>query len=126
MSKDPDCLRLASLHAIAVDFQKSGKPVNSNLIPKCPRKRPDWSASELIPKLSRDFYPSRRALGELFRNVELPELQPTHSVEVGQGVDNILGRLRHFSLNDSPVLDDPISGDRMPEWRFTVGSDWLK
>jgi len=48
-------------------------------------------------------------LGELFRNVELPELRPTHLAEAGQGVDDILGRFGRFSLNDSPVLDDPIS-----------------
>jgi len=106
MSKHPDCLRLASLHTIAVDFQKSGRPVDSNLIPKRPKMRPDWSAGELIYKLPTEFYPSRRALGELFRNVELPELR---LADPGPGVDDILGRFNHFSLNDSPVLDDPIS-----------------
>ncbi|EGE83653.2 RNA-dependent RNA polymerase, variant 2 [Blastomyces dermatitidis ATCC 18188] len=41
---DPQCLLLAELHSTAVDFSKSGVPVDLARIPKFPRYRPDFQA----------------------------------------------------------------------------------
>lgn len=43
---DPDCIILAKLSSDAVDFSKSGKPVDMSLVPKgTDRNRPDFMAS---------------------------------------------------------------------------------
>ncbi|KAL1965248.1 hypothetical protein VTN77DRAFT_6002 [Rasamsonia byssochlamydoides] len=41
---DPDCLTLAELHSTAVDFSKTGKPVDVSRIPRYPPYRPDFMA----------------------------------------------------------------------------------
>ncbi|KAH7104770.1 RdRP-domain-containing protein [Auriculariales sp. MPI-PUGE-AT-0066] len=67
----PDCLKLADLHSIAVDYPKSGKPVPHQAIPApSQKKRPDWNGSELTEN-NNDHYRSNRALGELFRAITL-------------------------------------------------------
>jgi hypothetical protein len=40
-TKHDACTRLAELHSDAVDFSKSGSPVDRNLIPRAPTERPD-------------------------------------------------------------------------------------
>lgn len=40
-TRDPHCLKLAELHSNAVDFSKSGRPVDITKLPKAPRYRPD-------------------------------------------------------------------------------------
>ena len=67
-------MTLANLHSDAVDYPKSGHPVPLEKIPKVKtRRRPDWHAPETIDLISSDkFYRSRRAIGHLFRAIELP------------------------------------------------------
>jgi RNA-dependent RNA polymerase len=69
--EDPDCLALAELHSKAVDFFKSGTPVH---IPELPpqkfRQQPDWSMGE-GKRHRTHFYTSDKALGQLFRAIEL-------------------------------------------------------
>lgn len=78
---DERCILLAKLHSDAVDYPKSGKPVKreqlSNLIPSM---KPDWMAPETRNKKSGNYYESRRAIGRLFRDVELP---PVHTTVAG-------------------------------------------
>ena len=38
---DPDCLKLAGLHSSAVDFSKTGRPVELSKLPKAEKARPD-------------------------------------------------------------------------------------
>lgn len=74
-SKDPDCILLAELASQAVDFAKSGIPADTNRIPRLHRReKPDWSAGETSTRDSENFYKSTRALGVLYRGVELPKL----------------------------------------------------
>lgn len=40
-TRDPDCIRLASLHSTAVDSSKTGIPVNIRDLPRAPFTRPD-------------------------------------------------------------------------------------
>ncbi|TCD63395.1 hypothetical protein EIP91_005603 [Steccherinum ochraceum] len=71
---DDDCLLLSQLHSDAVDYPKSGNPVPLEDIPRYKFKaQPDWSAPEISgkPDPSR-FYASQRAIGKLFRAIELP------------------------------------------------------
>lgn len=72
-----DCLTLAVLHSVAVDFPKTGKCVTQDQLPKqsTGRLKPDWYAGELVhPNAQQGFYKSTRILGHLFRAIELPVL----------------------------------------------------
>ncbi|KAF8609423.1 RdRP-domain-containing protein [Ceratobasidium sp. AG-I] len=70
---DPDCLTLAALHSKAVDFPKSGTPVNLSELPRFSGTRPDWDAGELGYRNTQYVYPSTRALGQLHRAIQLNE-----------------------------------------------------
>jgi len=71
----PDCLKLSELHSIAVDFPKTGRPIDLTQIPR-PKSwyKPDWSKDELGGD-EREYYPSQRALGHLFRAVKMPAVE---------------------------------------------------
>ncbi|PCH33549.1 RdRP-domain-containing protein [Wolfiporia cocos MD-104 SS10] len=72
---DPDCLRLSKLHSDAVDYPKSGSPVPLQQIPKLKFKaKPDWNAPETISSKAKGYYKSERAIGQLFRAIDLPAL----------------------------------------------------
>jgi RNA-dependent RNA polymerase len=61
---DPKCFQLAQLHSDAVDYPKSGNPVDLRKIPKPDMKvKPDWHAPETISDLSGKYYESMRAIG---------------------------------------------------------------
>ncbi|KAI0341621.1 RdRP-domain-containing protein [Trametopsis cervina] len=72
---DPDCLTLAQLHSDAVDYAKTGKPVPLQSIPRNNSSiKPDWSRPELaVGDNTKLFYESQRWLGQLFREIKLPE-----------------------------------------------------
>ncbi|KAK2811756.1 hypothetical protein FQN50_001794 [Emmonsiellopsis sp. PD_5] len=95
----PDCLRLAELHSTAVDFSKSGVPVDLDRIPRFPRYRPDFMApgprvhiEESLTLLEENeqmtvqdddddederpqtrFYKSTKVLGTLYRSIDEQE-----------------------------------------------------
>lgn len=73
---DDDCMTLAKLHSDAVDYPKSGKPVDRSKIPGWKhRKQPDWNAPETVqPKTEEGekYYESQQAIGRLFRAIDLP------------------------------------------------------
>ena len=72
---DRDCIRLANLHSNAVDYPKSGQPVRIEQIPMLKHSaKPDWSAPETVQVdyKSGDYYKSEKAIGRLFRSIELP------------------------------------------------------
>ncbi|VDB94249.1 unnamed protein product [Peniophora sp. CBMAI 1063] len=72
---DPDCLTLSQLHSDAVDFPKSGTAVQVDRIPRLKfKEKPDWSAAETINlENSTAYYESQRAIGKLFRRIELAD-----------------------------------------------------
>ncbi|KAF9535863.1 RNA-directed RNA polymerase 2 [Crepidotus variabilis] len=77
--RDEDCLKLAALHSDAVDYPKSGQPVPLEEIPKLKHKiKPDWNAPETVNVSSGNYYESRRAIGRLFREIDLPIEQIPH------------------------------------------------
>lgn len=72
---DPNCLKLAALHSDAVDFPKTGRPVELSQLPKLKDKiKPDWLASETNEKNPK-HYTSQRIIGHLFRDVKLPAIK---------------------------------------------------
>ncbi|KAI1797788.1 RdRP-domain-containing protein [Ganoderma leucocontextum] len=73
----PDCLTLAELHSLAVDYPKTGQPVPIGRIPRPPlRIKPDWNAPETLNgRANGSYYHSMTAVGKLFRAIDLPALQ---------------------------------------------------
>ncbi|KAG8971334.1 hypothetical protein FRC05_011326 [Tulasnella sp. 425] len=75
MARDPDCIKLAELASKAVDFAKSGTPVNRADVPSLrfpSDRRPDWSVGEVgTGRSGRMVYKSNRAIGILFRRIDL-------------------------------------------------------
>ncbi|KAJ7630644.1 RNA-directed RNA polymerase 2 [Roridomyces roridus] len=112
---DEDCLKLAALHSDASDYPKTGQPVAMNTIPKPKEKsKPDWHAPEVNANMS-DFYPSQRAIGKLFRVIDLPEIHAgslskpqRRRIRQGRGapdVDELTNSLDHFNMSDdNPIL----------------------
>ncbi|EAU92881.1 RNA-directed RNA polymerase 2 [Coprinopsis cinerea okayama7 len=77
---DSDCLKLADLHSDAVDYPKTGNPVALTNIPRLKyRTKPDWNAPETVDtSASGNYYTSSKAIGKLFRAIELPvEMEST-------------------------------------------------
>ena len=75
-----DCIKLCQIHSDAVDYPKNGTPVDPNKVPK-PKSdlKPDWNAPETVDlDASLGFYASQKAIGRLFRDIDLPEVQ-THN-----------------------------------------------
>ncbi|VDC02938.1 unnamed protein product [Peniophora sp. CBMAI 1063] len=75
---DSNCMILSQLHSDAVDYQKSGQAVAVDRIPRLRYSaRPDWSAPETVNAASSTtHYKSRRALGRLYRRIDLPDVDP--------------------------------------------------
>ena len=72
-----DCIKLCQIHSNAVDYPKSGTAVAPNTVPK-PKSdfKPDWHAPETVDlDGATGFYPSQKAIGKLFRDIDLPEVQ---------------------------------------------------
>jgi len=71
-----DCLKLSDLHSTAVDYPKTGNPVPLDAIPPPKGKaKPDWHAPETHTNDRKRYYESQRAIGKLFRAIQLPALR---------------------------------------------------
>lgn len=80
--KDPsctECVQLANFASQALDFPKSGTPVNFRSIPWLPRNkpRPDFLAKEGDNITSEKYYNSPKLLGQLYRRVPVRSGIPT-------------------------------------------------
>jgi RNA-dependent RNA polymerase len=63
----------------AVDYPKKGIPVdidNGALPRTLIRCKPDWHAAEVVAPRSTDYYESSRALGVMYRSIELGDPEP--------------------------------------------------
>ncbi|KAF4977551.1 hypothetical protein FZEAL_5922 [Fusarium zealandicum] len=96
-TRDPDCITLAGMHSTAVDFSKTGIPVDFRLLPKPPRYRPDFLAmapplklydlgqidhigdpeedddggdEDSMARSKPRYYKSEKILGRLYRSVD--------------------------------------------------------
>jgi len=100
---DPDCLKLASLHSNAVDYPKTGQPVPLKEIPKLKSKeKPDWNAPETMNSAQGNYYESQRAIGRLFRAIDLPIEQQRFRPDSGR-------RGRQEQNNELDDLEDTFS-----------------
>ncbi|KAG8945824.1 hypothetical protein FRC04_012271 [Tulasnella sp. 424] len=102
---DKDCLRYAKLHSDAVDYPKTGVPVKIDHMPK-PTDIPDWYCPESADPNNGDYYESIRALGVLFRAVQLGDPEPAPAerpVNQEDTVRNALQRKVFNILNNSEV-----------------------
>ncbi|KAF8063609.1 RdRP-domain-containing protein [Lyophyllum atratum] len=76
-----DCLRLAEYASHAVDFPKTGTPVDFSQLPRGPtRLKPDFLSTEVTDASSPNspFYPSKKILGRLYRRVPLQDDDPDY------------------------------------------------
>jgi len=101
---DGRCIKLAKLCRIAIDYAKNGKAVEINDMTLKPfnKLRPDWSRPEVPGTRQVDYYESRRALGHLFRNINL------HSP------NELLDRIPMTHLEEIAPLEDAISRTLAP------------
>ncbi|KAI0780590.1 RdRP-domain-containing protein [Trametes elegans] len=75
-TNDPACIELAGLCSQAVDYPKNGVPVDIFDSPRLLiREKPDWKKAEDSDPRDTDYYFSSRALGELFRSIDLNNLK---------------------------------------------------
>jgi RNA-dependent RNA polymerase len=95
-----DCLKLCQVHSDAVDYPKNGTPVSLNRVPK-PKSdlKPDWHAPETVDlDSSINFYQSQKAIGRLFRAIDLPEVEVRTHVKA-------MRQKRQQVREDQPVAD---------------------
>ncbi|KAI0004273.1 RNA dependent RNA polymerase-domain-containing protein [Russula compacta] len=79
-----DCIKLCQIHSDAVDYPKSGTAVALNTVPKPKSElKPDWHAPETVDlddlDASLGFYRSQKAIGQLFRAIDLPDVRNHNS-----------------------------------------------
>ncbi|KAG8901072.1 hypothetical protein FRC00_009256 [Tulasnella sp. 408] len=72
---DADCIRYAKLYSEATDYPETGKAITIDDMPK-PKDIPDWDCPESSNPNNGDYYESTRALGALFRAVQLGDPEP--------------------------------------------------
>ena len=107
-------MELAEAASHAVDFPKTGTPVEFSDLPRPPsQERPDFLAPETVDSVDNNlYYPSEKLLGILFRNVPEaklpPELQNDASNTPSDG-NCIINALMQIDLSELglPPLDPP-------------------
>ncbi|KAG8890412.1 hypothetical protein FRB98_008447 [Tulasnella sp. 332] len=115
-AQDPRCLKLSAQHSIAVDTPKTGMPMHYHDIVRPLGGTPDWQAGENFDPESGDYYQSERAIGILYRAVDLTMIEqscqaiipdpaePTH-VTVKRRLKSRVGpSLISFSSTDRRLL----------------------
>ncbi|KIW21574.1 hypothetical protein PV08_02154 [Exophiala spinifera] len=115
-----ECIRLAELHSSAVDFSKSGVPVDIKQIPRAPPYRPDFMAPSASTKVEKGikrpkdlappkkgqtyrYYESEKILGRLYRAVDedafFDDLEDdTSSLFSKTATDNVLAEILDWVL----------------------------
>ncbi|KAG1810038.1 RdRP-domain-containing protein [Suillus plorans] len=104
-----ECMELAKLASHAVDFPKSGTPVNFTQLPRFKSRnqpRPDFLAKEGADLHGDQYYNSEKLLGQLYRRVPVKRWIPQewnedHSPSDGASVEDALSRvgLRNLGLS---------------------------
>jgi len=112
-------MTLAQLHSDAIAYPKSSTPVPLAKIPRPKSKtKPDWSQSENAnDSKSADYYESQRAIGRLFREIKLPDIDIARRVNRAQRKkmheeddDHSVTQLGRTSLWDGDEVDVAVRG----------------
>jgi RNA-dependent RNA polymerase len=109
-------MKLAALCSQAVDYAKNGNPVEIHNLPKPLIKfKPDWHKAEVTGARELDYYYSERALGYMFRNIELlgpeepveglPASPPNAKPPLKDPISHVLAPLVQRALNSGPETD---------------------
>ena len=109
---------MAQLHSDAVDYPKSSTPVPLEKIPRLKFKtRPDWIQPETMNHAkSADYYDSQRAIGRLFRAIELPALDIVQKVgrrqreKMHEEDDDFVTHFGRMSVRDDDQVDVAVCG----------------
>lgn len=107
---------LAKLCSQAVDYAKNGNPVQIYNLPKPSMKfKPDWHKAEVTGARELDYYFSDRALGFMYRNIELlnpeepiegiPTEPPKAKSPLKDPISHVLAPLVQSALNSDTDLD---------------------
>ncbi|KAF8267887.1 RNA dependent RNA polymerase-domain-containing protein [Lactarius quietus] len=107
---DDRCMKLAELCSKAVDYAKNGTRVElrGNLPKTLTKFKPDWHKAEVTGARELDYYVSDRALGELFRKIQLYDPhEPLHGFPA-------------TPPGSIAPLSDPISHVLKPLVRYTL------
>jgi RNA-dependent RNA polymerase len=107
-------MRLAAMCSQAVDYAKNGNPVdihNNNLPKPLIKFKPDWHKAEVTGARELDYYVSDRALGDLFRKIELHD--PNEPIE-------------DLPTDRPEPLQDPISRALAPIIEHRLNTDGVK
>ncbi|KAK5651977.1 hypothetical protein OQA88_11520 [Cercophora sp. LCS_1] len=135
---DADCLKLAELHSSAVDFSKSGVPVEMTDLPKTDPARPDFLAPgpwvkirdradlEMDNFIAQDedededaegprhkYYESKKLLGKLYRAVEEDKIWNEEVKLVINGAEDFWEKL-------IPALQDRVAEIGDVDWQRRV------
>jgi RNA-dependent RNA polymerase len=99
------CLKLSQMHSDAVDFPKTGVPIPFTAVPRPDvREKPDWSAPETL-RSSRGYYQSTKAIGRLYRAIDLQPLDRSKESEAHplmskqmSGVDALVAGMANLEI----------------------------
>ncbi|KAM0749810.1 RdRP-domain-containing protein [Meredithblackwellia eburnea MCA 4105] len=103
-----NCLKLAQFHSHAVDFAKTGRPVNSKELPLASKTSPDFTCPAFRTNaLTKDYYPSPKVLGELYRSVPSEKIRPSFGTSVSTKKLDEQGTLTR-ALSRLQVCSEPL------------------
>lgn len=115
---DSNCLKLARLHSDAVDFPKTGLPVPMQEVPGPEEKhrRPDWNEPETGFHSRVQVYESTKAIGVLFRDIELPRVyqrreSPPKFAHANEDVDDLDLEFSDRFGSDTGEPDEPVEAN---------------
>ncbi|KAF7306444.1 RdRP-domain-containing protein [Mycena indigotica] len=120
-----ECLKLAEKASHAVDFQKRGVPVSFTDLPRAPSNlKPDYLSGEGVnpaESMVDRYYPSKKVLGDLYRNVPIEDYRPTDAELLLQRMDGdqIYVAFQNMGLRrlGLPSVDSEVSEDLMDEMK---------
>ncbi|PLW53729.1 hypothetical protein PCANC_04470 [Puccinia coronata f. sp. avenae] len=97
-TKNELCMRLAELHSDAVDYPKTGVPVNIRSVPNAPtRMKPDFMCQEQdSSKEGENYYESAKVLGRLFREIPADKID----IFIHESIDEDITELHRVRRTD--------------------------
>lgn len=111
---DVGCVKIAELCSQAVDYPKQGIPVdleNGNLPRPLMRQKPDWHAAEVISPRENDYYRSDKALGRLYRNIQIRDVAPLSNEEATSTPSGVNAITSAIERRGAEYIDETLGFD---------------